>query len=50
MEGDTLTGVEPIELDEKTLAGADYITGQVAYLTPVEQEALATLRLNKGAF
>lgn len=32
--GDTLAGVEPVELDEDTLAGADYITGQVAYLTP----------------
>ena len=38
VEGDTLAGVEPIELDDDALAGADYITGQVAYLTPVGQD------------
>jgi hypothetical protein len=38
VERDTLAGVEPVELDEEDLAAADYITGQVAYLTPVGQE------------
>ena len=33
-----LAGVEPVELDEEALAGADYITGQVAFLTPVGQD------------
>lgn len=42
VEGDTLAGVEPVELDDETLAGADYITGQVAYLTPVGED----VRLN----
>lgn len=38
VERDTLAGVEPVGLDEEALAGADYITGQVAYLTPVGQD------------
>ena len=38
VERDTLAGVEPVELDEEDLAAADYITGQVAYLTPVGQD------------
>ena len=38
VERDTLAGVEPVELDEAGLAAADYITGQVAYLTPVGQD------------
>lgn len=38
VEGDTLAGVEPVGLDEEALAGADYITGQVAYLTPVGED------------
>src|ERR1051325_31025 len=38
VERNILTAVDPIELDEATLAGADYITGQLAYLTPVGQD------------
>jgi hypothetical protein len=38
VESDTLVGVESIELNQEVLAAADYITGQVAYLTPVGQD------------
>jgi hypothetical protein len=33
-----LPPAESIELDEKPLASADYITEQVAYLTPVNED------------